>query len=49
MKASSIKKKFKDGTFAAKIDRTTIQLDCDKMDIPCDDHIANLIRFLAPL
>jgi putative nucleotidyltransferase with HDIG domain len=49
MKASSIRKKFKDGTFAAKIDRTTIQLGCDKLGIPLDDHIANLIRFLAPL
>jgi len=49
MKASSIKKKFKDGTFAAKIDRATIQMGCDKLGIPLDDHIANLIRFLATL
>jgi len=49
MKASSIRKKFKDGTFAAKIDRATIQLGCDKLGVPLDDHIANLVRFLAPL
>ena len=34
---------------AAKIDRSTIQLGCDKLGIPLEDHIANLIRFLAPL
>jgi len=49
MKASSIRKKFKDPGFAAKIDRSTIQLGCDKLGIPLDDHIANLIRFLAVL
>jgi len=49
MKAGSIRKKFKDPGFAAKIDRRTIQLGCDKLGIPLDDHIANLIRFLAPL
>ncbi|HWA29384.1 MAG TPA: HD domain-containing protein [Lacunisphaera sp.] len=49
MKASSIRKKFKDPGFAAKIDRSTIQLGCDKLGIGLDDHIANLIRFLAPL
>jgi len=49
MKAASIKKKFKDGTFAAKIDRATIQLGCDKLGVPLDDHIANLIRFFATL
>lgn len=49
MKASSLKKKFKDPGFAAKIDRATIQLGCDKLGVSLDDHIANLIRFLAPL
>lgn len=49
MKPSSIKKKFKDLTFAAKIDRGTIQLGCDKLGVPLDDHIANLVRFLAAL
>ena len=49
MKPASIRKKFKDATFAAKIDRATIQLGCDRLGVPLDDHIANLVRFLAPL
>jgi predicted hydrolase (HD superfamily) len=49
MKSSSIKKKFKEPNFAAKIDRTVIQLGCDHLGIPLDEHIANLVRFLAPL
>ena len=49
MKPSSIKKKFKEPSFAAKIDRTVIQLGCDHLGIPLDEHIANLVRFLAPL
>jgi len=49
IKAASIRKKFKDGTFAAKIDRATIQLGCDKLGVPLDDHIANLVRFFAVL
>ena len=34
---------------AAKVDRATTQMGCDKLGIPLDDHIANLIRFLAAL
>lgn len=49
MKPGSIKKKFKDHTFAAKIDRATIQLGCDKLGVALDDHISNMVRFLAPL
>ena len=49
MKASSIRKKFKDPGFAAKIDRPTIQMGCDRLGVTLDDHIANLIRFLAVL
>jgi len=49
MKASSILKKFKDPVFAAKIDRATILLGCEKLGVPLEDHIANLIRFLAAL
>lgn len=47
MKPSSIRKKFKEPSFAAKIDRVTIQLGCDKLGVPLDDHIANLVRFFA--
>jgi putative nucleotidyltransferase with HDIG domain len=49
MKPGSIRKKLKDLTFAAKIDRATIQLGCDTLGVPLDDHIANLIRFFAVL
>ncbi len=49
MKASSIKKKFKDAAFAAKIDRGTIQLGCEYLGVPVDDHITNLVKFFAPL
>lgn len=49
MKPGSIKKKLKDPGFAAKIDRATIQLGCDKLGVPLDDHIANLVRFFDPL
>ena len=49
MKAGSIRKKFNDPAFAAKIDRSTIQLGCDTLGILLDDHIANLIRFLRQM
>jgi predicted hydrolase (HD superfamily) len=49
MKASSIRKKFKDPSFAAKIDRGTIELGCQHLGVPLDEHIGNLVRFLAPL
>lgn len=49
MKASSIKKKVKEPAFAAKVDRSTIYLGCERLGVSVDDHIANLIRFFAPL
>ncbi len=49
MKASSIKKKIKEPSFAAKIDRRTIHLGCEHLHIPLDDHVANLIRFFGSL
>jgi predicted hydrolase (HD superfamily) len=49
MKASSIRKKLKEPAFAAKVDRKTIYLGCESLGVPVDDHIANLIRFLATL
>jgi putative nucleotidyltransferase with HDIG domain len=49
MKASSIKKKIKEPAFAAKVDRTTIHVGCEHLGISLDDHVANLIAFLAPL
>ncbi len=49
MKTKSIKKKVKDLAFAAKVDRATIFTGCEHLGVTVDDHIANLIRFLAPL
>ena len=49
MKASSIKKKIKDPGFAAKVDRSTIYTGCEHLGVSVDDHVANLIRFFAPL
>ena len=47
MKASSIKKKVKEPAFAAKVDRATIYAGCEHLGVPVDDHIANVIKFLA--
>jgi predicted hydrolase (HD superfamily) len=49
MKASSIRKKLKEPSFAAKIDRATINLGCEYLGVPMDDHVANLIRSLSIL
>jgi putative nucleotidyltransferase with HDIG domain len=49
MKASSIRKKVKDTAFAAKVDRRTIDMGCEHLGVTVDEHIANLIRFFAPL
>ena len=49
MKASSIKKKVKEPSFAAKVDRTTIYTGCEHLGVSVDDHISNLIKFLAVL
>jgi len=47
MKASSIKKKVKEPAFAAKVDRTTIYKGCEHLGVTVDEHVANLIKFLA--
>ncbi|MBI5470638.1 HD domain-containing protein [Candidatus Kaiserbacteria bacterium] len=49
MKASSIKKRFNEAKFAAKIDRPTIIRGLDALGVSLDDHIANLISFFAKL
>lgn len=49
MKASSIAKRLKEKTFAAKIDRELIYLGCDNLEVTIDEHILNMITFLAPL
>ena len=47
MKASSIRKKVKEPAFAAKVDRATIYTGCEHLGVTLDDHIANVIKFLA--
>jgi putative nucleotidyltransferase with HDIG domain len=49
MKASSIRKKLKEPTFAAKVDRKMISLGCEHLGIPIEPHVDNLIKFFAPL
>lgn len=49
MNVSSIKKKLKDSTFAAKIDRSTINVGCEHLGVSLDEHIAHVLRFLGPL
>jgi putative nucleotidyltransferase with HDIG domain len=47
MKAKSIRKKIKDKSFAAKVDRATIDLGCEHLGITVEEHVENLIRYLA--
>jgi predicted hydrolase (HD superfamily) len=49
MKASSIKKRFNEKNFAAKIERGTITRGCEALGVTIDDHISNLIKFLSVL
>jgi predicted hydrolase (HD superfamily) len=49
MKASSIKKKIKEPSFAAKVDRSTIFRGCEHLGVALDDHVANVVKFLAPM
>jgi predicted hydrolase (HD superfamily) len=47
MKVSSIKKRLNEKTFAAKINRGSIYLGCEKLGVDLDTHIGNLIQFFA--
>ena len=49
MKASSIRKKFKEPSFAAKVDRHLITLGCEHLGVPLDEHIGNLVQFFTTL
>ena len=49
MKAKSVRKRFDEPRFAAKIERSTIQRGVEALGIDLDTHIANMILFLAPL
>lgn len=44
MEASSVKKKFKDKTFAAKIDREEILFGIEKLNVDFKDHVDFLIN-----
>jgi predicted hydrolase (HD superfamily) len=49
MKVKSIKKRLKEKSFAAKIDRATIFLGVEHLDISLDEHVQNLITFFKAL
>jgi len=49
MKASSIKKRLAEKSFAVKIDREGIYLGCQGLGVSIDEHISNLLRFLSEL
>ena len=46
MKVSSVRKRFNEPKFAAKIERDTILRGCEALGVDLDTHIANLITFL---
>ena len=48
LKASSVRKKFKDKRFAAKIDRAVIQDGCDRLGMELSDVIALCIEGMRP-
>lgn len=47
MKVKSVKKKLKDRHFAAAVDRETIQLGADELNIEMTEHIQNVIDGLV--
>jgi predicted hydrolase (HD superfamily) len=47
MKPSSIKKRFNEPRFAAKIERPTIIRGCEALGVSLDQHIEHLINFLS--
>jgi putative nucleotidyltransferase with HDIG domain len=49
MKAKSIRKKIKDKSFAAKVDRGNIYLGCEHLGVSIQEHVENLIHFFAKL
>jgi predicted hydrolase (HD superfamily) len=49
MKVSSIKKRLNEKSFAAKIDRSTINRGVEVLGVNLDDHISNLIKFFTGL
>ena len=48
MKPKSVKKKFKDRAFAAKVEREEILRGCEIFGVELGDHIACIIEALTP-
>jgi predicted hydrolase (HD superfamily) len=49
MKQKSIKKRFNEKGFAAKIDRDVITRGCELLGMELDEHIAHLIKFFEKI
>ncbi|MCI5108238.1 MAG: HD domain-containing protein [Candidatus Pacebacteria bacterium] len=49
IKSKSIKKRFKEEKFAAKINRGDIVRGCDALGVELDSHIENVLKFLSKL
>lgn len=49
MKTSSLLKRFKEKTFAAKIDRELVLRGCDALGVSLEEHVANSIAHLQPI
>ena len=49
MRASSMKKRFNEPKFAAKIERPTITRGCEALGVTLDEHIQNLLGFLGTI
>ncbi|MEM1322335.1 MAG: HD domain-containing protein [Bacteroidota bacterium] len=49
MKVKSIKKRLKEKSFAAKINREDIYRGCEALGVSIEDHVGNLIRFYKNL
>ena len=49
MKVKSVKKKLKDKSFAAAVSREDIEKGAKDFGVPLDEHIGNVISFLAPI
>ncbi len=47
MKPGSIRKKIKEPSFAAKVDRAMIALGCEHLGVPLEEHLGNLVRFYS--
>src|SRR3989338_2917453 len=49
MKVSSLKKRYGESRFAAKIDRKVIDRGCEALGVDLDTHIGNVIKFLGEM